>query len=101
MENEPLIDKIKSKYIFELVIPYIKDDDFKYKLFFYSKLYQKKFDCKIIYYRNRYIEKLKINLTKYLYFQKYYLIHLSGINKDELRKKLKDDLFKYKIDDIN
>ena len=60
MEKSSIIDKIKSKYITEIIFDYIKDKTFKYKLFFYSKLFRRKFNLNLDQYIYYYIEKLNI-----------------------------------------
>ena len=37
MDNEELINNIKSKHILDYILNYIKDKNFKDKLFLYSK----------------------------------------------------------------
>ena len=49
MENQPLINKIKSLYIAKDIFNYIKDKNFQIKLFLYSHYFQRKFNIKHIY----------------------------------------------------
>ena len=51
MENQPLINKIKSSYIIRNILNYIRDNNFKLKLFIHSKLFQNKLDIKLIDYQ--------------------------------------------------
>ena len=46
MEDQNLIKKIKSTYILKNIFNYIKDNNFKLKLFIHSKLFQNKIDIK-------------------------------------------------------
>jgi len=39
MENEEIINNVSSKYILNIIFNYIKDENFKDKLFLYSKKY--------------------------------------------------------------
>ena len=41
-ENLKGLNKISSKYLINIILNYIKDDIIKYKLFMYSKKFQKK-----------------------------------------------------------
>ena len=42
MENQGIINKIKSIYILQDIFNYIKDSNFKYKIFIHSKYFQNK-----------------------------------------------------------
>ena len=44
MNNEKLLEKISSNYIFENIFDYISNEKFKFKIFVHSKLFQKKLD---------------------------------------------------------
>ena len=65
MENKELINKIKSNYILNNILDYIKDTNFKLKLFIHSKLNQNKLNLKVIY-KEIFLEKIGFNLDKYL-----------------------------------
>lgn len=65
MEKESILEKIKSKYNLENIFDYVKDENFKFKLFVYSKKLQKKFDLKLLDYKNIYL-KHRINLFDFL-----------------------------------
>ena len=65
MEKKSILEKIKSKYILENIFDYVKDENFKFKLFVYSKRFQKKFDLKLLDYKNIYL-KNRINLFEFL-----------------------------------
>ena len=69
MDNEELINDIKSKYILNYIFNYIKDKNFKDKLFLYSKKFQIKFDIKLIGLKENQLKKIKFDLDKYLYIE--------------------------------
>ena len=48
-KKEGIIEKIKSKYILNAIFDYISNDNYKLKLFIYSKSLQQKYDFKIEY----------------------------------------------------
>lgn len=52
------LKKLRSDYILKYIFEYIKDPNFKYKLFAYSKLFQKKVDLKLVDYQEEYIYKI-------------------------------------------
>ena len=55
MQNQRLINGIKSQYILRHILHYVKDNKLQYKLFAFSKLYQKKADINIIFYKRIYL----------------------------------------------
>ena len=59
MEKKGIIYQIKSNKNIRLIFRYIKDDYIKYKLFFYSKRFQKKFGMTKKDYKIKFIESLK------------------------------------------
>ena len=65
MENKSLLVKLKSKYIFDNIASYIKDDCFICKLFIHSKYFQKKLDLELLY-LEKYLTK-RIIFNDYLY----------------------------------
>ena len=67
MENQGIIDKIKSVYIIKNIFNFIKNSSFQLKLFIYSKYFQNKLNIKLIDYKEQYLKKLKFNLELYLY----------------------------------
>ena len=69
MDNEELINNIKSKHILDYILNYIKDKNFKDKLFLYSKKFQNKLVIKLIRLKENYLKKIKFNLDKYLYIE--------------------------------
>ena len=69
MVNEELINKIKSKHVLNYIFNYIKDNNFKDKLFLYSKKFQKNIDIKLIGLKENYLKKIKFDLGKFLYIE--------------------------------
>ena len=69
MANEELINNIKSKHILNFIFNYIKDKNFKDKLFLYSKKLQIKFDIKLIGLKKNYLNNIKLDLDQYLYIE--------------------------------
>jgi len=69
MENEELINDLKSKQILNYIFDYIKDNTFKDKLFLHSKKLQKKFDIKLFRLKENYLKKINFDLDKYLYIE--------------------------------
>ena len=98
MENEKyMIDNIKSRYIFYFIFDFIKDENFKFKLFTYSKKYQNIFHLDLFSYKDLYYKlifgHLKINIFDY--FSKY-----PKEDNTELKNKLSQDLIENKVNDI-
>jgi len=91
MENKSLLTKIKSKYIIEKIISYIKDNYYICKIFNYSKYFQKKFGLELLYLEQFVIKRIKLSN----YFHNSY-IH-STITLNELKEKLNKELEKYDI----
>ena len=69
MQKEKLINNIKSKYMLNYILSYIKDQIFKEKLFLYSKKLQLKFDINLIALKENYLKK--IHFDKFLYIEPY------------------------------
>ena len=91
MENPFLIKKIKSSYILKNIFNYIKDVNFKMKLFFYCKLFQKELDIKLIDYKEKYIDNIGFDFNEYLHINQ-------GKNKeDNLIKKYDNFLLEKKL----
>ena len=67
MKNKELINNINSKYILNCIFNYIKDKNFKNKLFLYSKKLQIKFDIKLLELKENYLKEL--NFDKCLYIK--------------------------------
>ena len=55
----------KSKYIFDIIFNYIKDKNFKFKLFVHSHLYQKFCKLDLYLYKERFIEQKEIEIEKF------------------------------------
>lgn len=58
-----LLNEIASKYIVIYIFDYIKDENFIFKLFKFSKFFQKKCDLKLYDYKEKYI---CLKLIKYI-----------------------------------
>ena len=69
MKNKKLINNIKSKYILDYIFAYIKDKNFKEKLFLYSKKLQLNFDIKLTGLKENYLKKIEFYINKYLYIE--------------------------------
>jgi len=69
MENEKLINNLKSKHMLNKIFSYIKDKNFGDKLLLYSKKLQLKFEVKLIGLKENYLKK--IDFDKYLYIKPY------------------------------
>ena len=61
------LGKINSKDIIKDILNYIKDENFKYKLFIHSKYFQKKLDINLIELKKKYLSKIKFYIDDYLY----------------------------------
>ena len=92
MESAKVINNIKSIHILNYIFNYIKDKDFKEKLFLYSKKLQNKFDIKLIGLKDKYLKKIKFDLDKYLYIEPY------SFKKDCLTKEYNKFLTENQID---
>ena len=99
MKKNGLIKKIKSKYIIKNIFEYIKNDELKFKLFFYSKEFQDKVDINQILYFEKFLDKKKFCAFKYFsYMHEYYAEETNEMpNKKELKNYFKNDLIKYNI----
>ena len=91
MENEEIINNLSSKHILNIIFNYIKDENFKDKLFLYSKKFQEKLDIKLLGLKENYLKKIKFDLDKYLY------IESDSFEKDFLSKKYDEFLIEKKI----
>jgi len=65
-ENSKGLNKIGSKYLIDIIFNYIKDDNFKYKLFIHSKKFRKALDLSSNDYQVKSISKTGIKLDNYL-----------------------------------
>ena len=100
MEKESILEKIKSKYILENIFDYVKDENFKFKLFVYSKKLQKKFDLKLLDYKNIYL-KNRINLFEFLSDYNKKEGYPKNYDKKELTNKFNSTLNKLKLKEEN
>ena len=98
MKKVILSKKIKSIYILNSIFDYIRDVNFKMKLFFYSKFFQKKLGFNLLNYQEEYLNKIGINYYNYL---KYNENTHDYFNKKFLEEKLQKDLSKYNSIDLN
>ena len=94
--NKKFFDKILSKYICEKIFDYIDDENFKYKLFKYSKFNQKRFDIKLLDYIDIFINKCNIDFQNYLFCEDNSLPE--QFDKERYNKILNEDLLKNNID---
>ena len=94
MENKSLFETINSKYIRQRIFDFIKDENFKFKLFIHSKLYQKQFELEMIDFKERYITQTKINIDSYLLCYNLFNTDPKHFDKTILNTKLQEDLVK-------
>jgi hypothetical protein len=97
MEKKHLIERIKSIYILQSILSYIADENIKYKLFKYSKSYQKKLNIGLVNYKEKYLEKIGFNIDDYLYQEIYEKNNLINKYNDFL---LKNELNKEEFEKI-
>ena len=64
------LSKISSIDIIKDIFNYIKDENFKYKLFIHSKYFQKKLDINLIELKKKYLSKIKFYIDDYLHASK-------------------------------
>ena len=76
--------QLSSIIIFESIFSFIENTNFKYKLFVYSKKFQKKFNIDLIDYQEKYIKQSGIDLEKYLYN----VSNKNSVTKNDLKQKL-------------
>ena len=91
MIKNKIIVKLKPLLLIKTISNYIKDEDFIFKLFKYSKSIQKKLDIHLIDYQVRFINKKGIDFNRFLTFKDNY-------KENELDNLLQETLFKNKID---
>ena len=91
MKKNKILEKLKPLSFIKSIFNYVKYDNFKLKLFTYSKFFQKKLNIQLIDYQEKYINRFGINLNDYLAFK-------SNYKENELKKKLEDKLIKKNID---
>ena len=100
MNNESLLEKIKSQYNLATIFDYIEDKRFKLKLAIYSNKLKFKLSLELCDYKIQYLLKSKVKVCeKYLsFYSMYNESMLENYDIDILNKNLKDDILKYKID---
>ena len=94
--QKSILENIKSTYILRNIFDYTKDDNFMYKLFVHSKLFQNKLDLNLTKYIARYLLKFKINPKIFLSFDEFHSDFSFGHN--TLKRGLAEYLKKNKID---
>ena len=85
-----ILERINSKYILGFIFKYIKNDNLKFELFRYSKLFQKMMKFELFDYQQKFFMKKKIYLEKYL-------LNAYSI-KNYFTEKFQKDLSKFNID---
>ena len=65
-ENSKGLNKMRSKYLIDIIFNYIEDDNFKYKLFIHSKKFRKLLGLSSNDYQEKSISKTGIKLGNYL-----------------------------------
>lgn len=96
MEDKSILKKIKSKELFNELFEFIKDPNFKLKLFVHSKSFQKKLDLDLVDYEKTYIDQFGIDLNNYLFCENN--IFPSKFEKDILKNNLENDIKEKKLD---
>jgi hypothetical protein len=94
--NNSVLEKVNSKDLLNNIFDYIRDINYKHKLFSYSKLLQKKADLRLADYEERYIVKFGINLNDYLFSENNKFVR--KFNKDILNSNLQKDLSKNNLE---
>jgi len=87
MDNITLFEKINSKYIFQIINSYIKDENLFYKLIFYNKSLQQKWNLKL---KEKYFEE-------HLKWEKYLFVYFSS--EDGLKNNYEEDSLFYNLDE--
>ena len=97
--SQRVLTKITSKYIIRTIFDYIKDKNFSYKLFLYSKSFQQKINIELYDYQILYLIKNDINLEEYLTYNDYNETN-DYFDKNIIKRNLNFDL-SYNNIDIN
>ena len=92
MENISLLEKIKSKYITEIIKSYTSDNYIMLKLFNYSKYYHKKLKIDLFFFQENFFNK-RIKWDNYLCTNDIFS------NSFELKEDFKKKLLYYSLDD--
>ena len=93
MNEDSLLDKIKSKYVFKQLFKFIGEEN-TLKLFMYSKRFQQKLELDKLIYLMHIISKNKIDIEKYLCPTVY-----NDSDKNRLRVKFLEDSKLFKNDE--
>ena len=96
MEKKSILENISSINIFDNIFSFLKDANYKLKLFAYLNLLQKKLNLQLADYEKAYIELLGINIYNYLFCKNN--IYPLEFNKDILKIRLEKDLSKYNLE---
>ena len=92
-----ILNNIKSKYILNFIFGYIKNKNYPYILFNYSKLLQKKLDLTLNSYKEKYNEQLKLEEIEVKYLDS--PLFKEKLSNDAIYILLRnDDYRKYKIE---
>ena len=67
MDSVDVINKINSNYIINDLFNYVKDINFKFRFFLYSKYHQKKLNINLSELQEKYLKKMKFYIDKYVY----------------------------------
>lgn len=81
------LKNINSKFILEKIFDFIMDKNYEHKLFSYSKHFQKICNIKLFDYKEKYYNKLGVNLDAYFYLQDK---NKKNLLKDKLNSFLKE-----------
>ena len=96
MDTQSKIYKISSKYIFNKIFEFIKDQHFRLKLFIYSKSLQKKLEINFYDYQLISLNNFNLDISRLLY--SYSNTQSSDYSKNYYKKE-RDKIFKdYNID---
>ena len=95
-----ILSNISSKYILNSIFDYT-EENFKMKLFFYSKIFQKKLDLELFNYQQLYLKQNNINLVDYFSCYSEVYGYPSNFDKNYLNNKLKKDILKNKFEPKN
>ena len=95
MFKKRFLEKISSKYILQTIFNYVKNPNFKMKLFMYSKSFQKRLELNLEDYKENYIKQSGINFDNYLLLGEYVNWNF---NTNILKEQFKEILIRYKLD---
>ena len=89
------MENINSTYVINEIFSYINNINFKFKLFAYSKLFQKKLGMQLYEYQERFMDQFNMEISTYLNFDN---IAKEDFDKNILKKKLENDISINKLD---